>query len=176
LIFIYGLPATGKLTVARKLAAKTGFKLFHNHLVVDLLLSVFEFGSPEFAQLREDIWLSVIKSACAARPPGLIFTFAPERTVRQSFIGEVERVISEGKGSIHFVELTCPLGDLKRRMVNPSRSEFGKLSSVELFEQLRADGAFNSPVMPAAQVRIDTSVFAPAEAAEEILHTLGLSG
>ena len=37
LIFIYGLPATGKLTVAVELAAMTGYKLFHNHLVVDLL-------------------------------------------------------------------------------------------------------------------------------------------
>lgn len=32
LIFIYGLPATGKLTVAQELAKRTGYKLFHNHL------------------------------------------------------------------------------------------------------------------------------------------------
>jgi hypothetical protein len=38
LTFIYGLPATGKLTIAVELAAMTGYKLFHNHLVVDLLL------------------------------------------------------------------------------------------------------------------------------------------
>ena len=45
LIFIYGLPAVGKLTVAKELAAKTGYKLFHNHLVVDLLISTFELGA-----------------------------------------------------------------------------------------------------------------------------------
>ena len=48
LIFIYGMPATGKLTVARELARITGFNVFHNHLVVDLLLSIFEFGSKPF--------------------------------------------------------------------------------------------------------------------------------
>ena len=63
LVCIYGLPATGKLTVARELAAITGFRLFHNHLAVDLLLSIFEFGSPPFIELREDIWLSVFDRA-----------------------------------------------------------------------------------------------------------------
>ena len=64
LIFIYGMPATGKLTVARELANMTGLKLFHNHLVVDLLLSTFEFGSEPFVELREEIWLSVFRQAC----------------------------------------------------------------------------------------------------------------
>ena len=66
LVFIYGLPATGKLTVAQKLAEITDYPLFHNHLVVDLLLSVFEFGSAPFVQLREEFWLSVIKAAEAS--------------------------------------------------------------------------------------------------------------
>ena len=82
LIFLYGMPATGKLTVAQELAAVTGYRPFHNHLAVDLLLSVFEFGSPAFVELRETIWLSVFEQACRSGLPGLIFTFAPERTVR----------------------------------------------------------------------------------------------
>lgn len=38
LVFIYGMPAAGKLTVAKELAGLSGYKLFHNHQVVDLLL------------------------------------------------------------------------------------------------------------------------------------------
>jgi hypothetical protein len=53
LVFIYGLPATGKLTVARELAAMTVFRLFHNHLAVDLLLLVFDFWSEPLIVLRE---------------------------------------------------------------------------------------------------------------------------
>ncbi|MBD0327065.1 MAG: AAA family ATPase, partial [Pyrinomonadaceae bacterium] len=45
LIFLHGLPGVGKLTVARELAKLTGFKVFHNHLAVDLVESLFEFGS-----------------------------------------------------------------------------------------------------------------------------------
>jgi hypothetical protein len=81
LIFMYGLPATGKLTVGQELAAISGYKLFHNHLVVDLLLSVFEFGSEPFVELREEIWLRVFNEAARCGLPGLIFTFAPEATV-----------------------------------------------------------------------------------------------
>ncbi|MEO1956129.1 MAG: AAA family ATPase, partial [Gammaproteobacteria bacterium] len=34
-IFLYGPPASGKLTIAKKLADKTGISLFHNHLTFD---------------------------------------------------------------------------------------------------------------------------------------------
>ena len=77
---MYGMPATGKLTVAQELARITGYKLFHNHLVVDLLLSVFEFGSTPFVEMREQIWLSVFAHAGRSGMEGLIFTFAPEAT------------------------------------------------------------------------------------------------
>ncbi len=176
LIFIYGMPATGKLTVARELAAKTGFKLFHNHLVVDLLVSVFEFGSPEFVRLREEIWLSAMKEAGNAGIPGLIFTFAPERTVRPAFVSEVEKIVSDAQGRLDFVELICPMEELKRRMGNATRSAFGKLTSAELFEQLYAAGTFDMPEMPEAAVKIDTSVCTPVEAADELVRALALAG
>lgn len=45
LVLIYGPPAAGKLTVAKGLAHLTGYKFFHNHLTVDVVLSVFERAS-----------------------------------------------------------------------------------------------------------------------------------
>jgi replication-associated recombination protein RarA len=38
LVFIYGPPAAGKLTVAEALAMRTGHKVFHNHAVASGLL------------------------------------------------------------------------------------------------------------------------------------------
>ncbi len=63
LIFIHGSPAVGKLTVARELAKLTGFRLFHNHLTVDLVSSIFDFGSEPFVLLREQIWLAAFAEA-----------------------------------------------------------------------------------------------------------------
>lgn len=174
LIFIYGLPATGKLTVARELASLTGYKLFHNHLAVDLLLSVFEFGSAPFVELREEIWLSIFERSAQSNLLGLIFTFAPESTVRPQFVLDVSDTIARAEGRLDFVELTCPVPELKRRIGDASRREHGKLTSVSHFEQLLADRVFDAPVMPNPAITIDTGVSTPAEAAAQIQRALGL--
>ena len=41
LIFLHGTAAAGKLTTARALEAMLGYPVFHNHLVVDALTTVF---------------------------------------------------------------------------------------------------------------------------------------
>ena len=175
LIFIYGLPASGKLTVGEELASMTGYKLFHNHLVVDLLLPVFEFGSGPFVQLREEIWLSVFEEACRSQLPGLIFTFAPERTVRPQLIQEALEIVNQAGGEVEFVELVCPLDELKARINSASRLRYQKLASLSLFEQLHADGSFDSAHMPRPRLTVDTSRCTPAEAALQILQTLKLT-
>jgi chloramphenicol 3-O-phosphotransferase len=173
LVFLYGLPATGKLTVARELAAITGYKLFHNHLTVDLLLSVFEFGSEAFVRLREEIWQSVMEQAAASGVPGLIFTFAPEKSVRVDWIAELIESMAARRATVLFVELTCALEVLKERMSMGSRAEFGKLTSVDLFEELAAAGIFDF-AMPEPALSIDTNALTPKEAAQVIASILAL--
>ncbi len=104
LIFLHGLPGVGKLTVAREIAKLTGFKVFQNHLVVDLVESIFEFGSEPFVELREKIWLAAFAQAAEANLSGLIFTFAFDRTVRSSFIDHTRAVMESSGGEIYFVE------------------------------------------------------------------------
>lgn len=176
LIFLYGLPATGKLTVARELALVTGYPVFHNHLAVDLLLSIFEFGSAPFVELREQIWLGAFREAARSGAAGLIFTFAPEATVRASFIPALLETMAAEGASVEFAELTCPEAELKRRLKEPSRAQFKKLNSVELYDQLRDSGSFDALEMPRARVSIDTSLCTPARAALEIARALELAG
>jgi chloramphenicol 3-O-phosphotransferase len=166
LVFLYGPAAAGKLTVGRALQSLTGFRLFHNHLVVDTLLSVFEFGTPSFVELREQIWLSVFEAA-ARDGISTIFTFAPEATVNPSFIDKAVSTIQNAGGEICFVELTCPIEVLEQRMENPSRAQFLKLRSVETFRELRQKGADRFPQLPSG-LFIDTSTVEPTEAARKI--------
>eukprot|EP00753_Platysulcus_tardus_P013905 PLAT3900.1.p1 GENE.PLAT3900.1~~PLAT3900.1.p1 ORF type:complete len:246 (-),score=55.23 PLAT3900.1:309-1007(-) len=65
-VALHGLPGVGKRTVGEQLAALTGCKLFHNHLVVDALLALFPFGSAEFIQLRRKWWLEALSTAVSA--------------------------------------------------------------------------------------------------------------
>jgi hypothetical protein len=174
LIFLYGLPATGKLTVARELAAMTGYKLFHKHLTVDLLLSVFEFGSPAFIALREEIWLSVFDQAASSHVSGLIFTFAPEPTVQSGFLKNVATTVEKRGGEVDFVELVCPLSELRRRLGNPSRLEHRKLTSVTIFDQIYSTRRFDGCWLPKPRLSIDTSLCTAAHAAAKIAEVLEL--
>jgi len=117
LVFLHGGPAVGKLTVARELAALTGFRLFHNHLTVDLVSSLFPFGSEPFILLREQIWLAAFAEA-ARNNVSLIFTFNPERTVRESFVQDAIKAVAGAGGKVVFVELTCDESELERRLEN----------------------------------------------------------
>lgn len=172
LVFLYGRPATGKLTVARELAALTGWRLFHNHLVVDALLAVFEFGSAPFIELREQIWRDVFARASAAGVPALIFTFAPENTVSQSFIDQLAPAAAARGDTVHFIEIVCAECEVARRLGAESRRSTQKLTSLELYRQLADAGAFDRPRMPAPLLTVDTGQLTPSAAAARIRSAL----
>ena len=173
LLFLHGPAAVGKLTVARELAQLTGYRLFHNHLVVDALTAVFDFGTEPFVRLREQIWINVFREA-AQHNVSLIFTFAPERTVSTSFIEDGIEAVESGGGRVLFVELVCPLEELESRIESASRAEFGKLHSLDQFRQLNRLGVFLYPKLPDSGLSIDTSEMSPSEAAHKICDFFGL--
>ena len=174
LIFLHGLPGVGKLTVARELANLTGFSVFHNHLAVDLVMSIFEFGSRPFVELREKIWLEVFAKAVSTDLEGLIFTFAFDRTVSSSFVTNTRRIIESAGGEVLFIELTCSPEELERRIADPARRSFGKLSSVEQFRELKKDGAFTDPGIPPDRFVVDTTDLPASATASLIVSKLGL--
>jgi MoxR-like ATPase len=171
LVFIHGLPGTGKLTVARELAALVGYRCFHNHLTVDLVASVFDFGSRPFRELREEIWLMIFRRALSEGLEGLIFTFAFEKTVAEDFVPRVvEAVEGGGRGRVLFVSLRCETGELKKRIGASSRGDYGKLTSVALFDELTAAGTiFTRERIGREDLLLDNTHLSPEEAARRII-------
>jgi hypothetical protein len=168
LVLLHGPPASGKFTVGRELAALTGFRFFHNHLVVDALLAVFEFGTPQFIALREQTWRAVFVAAAQARVAGLIFTFTPETTVGQDFIDWVFADLPRSGVQIISVALRASDDEIGRRIGNSTRKEFGKLTDPALYRSLAAAGTFSRPVIPRNDLVVDTARLVPAAAAREI--------
>ena len=171
LVVIYGPPGSGKLTVAQELGRLTNLKLFHNHLTVDLLLSVFEFGSPAFVALREQIWLSVMLEACAAKI-GLIFTFVPERTVSNGFVNRLIAKATSCGADVRLVEVVCSESEIEQRLTHSSRKQFGKLHSVDEYRRLKAEDAFTIPTILTPDLMIDTSELEPGASAARIADML----
>lgn len=175
LVFIFGVPASGKLTIGRLVAEQTGIPLFHNHLVVDAVAAVFPFGSEEFIRLRESFWLQTI-AAAAQQDRSLIFTFAPEPTVSTDFPARVSRLVEDAGGEVLFVALELSDREQNERLVASDRAKFGKLRSLELLDVLRADIATSMATMPEPALRIDTGSMKPAEAAEAIIEAVSVNG
>jgi chloramphenicol 3-O-phosphotransferase len=165
LVFLHGPAAAGKLTVARAVQERLGYPVFHNHLVVDLLTTVFPFGTEPFVRLREEFWTAVFADAARAGR-SICFTFAPESTVRPGFPQRARDVVEEGGGRVRFVRLRVGEREQERRIGRPERAEFHKLTSLETLRRLRADRA---PVeQPPVDLDIDTETHTPAEAAAAI--------
>ena len=66
LLLILGPPAVGKMTVGRAVANRSDFRLFHNHHSIEMLLDVFDYGTPPFRTLNAEVRRRVVEEAAAA--------------------------------------------------------------------------------------------------------------
>jgi chloramphenicol 3-O-phosphotransferase len=177
LVYLYGPPASGKLTVATALAARTGFRLFHNHLTVNAVRSVFDFGSPAFSSVLHRMRLDVFSTAMQAGVD-VIFTNnsawsgVDPRDRFTAFVDEVERAVSAGGGGgvVRFVQVTAPDDVLAARVDAASRRDHGKLTDPVRLRELLA--SLDRTPLHADDLLVDTSVLSPEDAAERIASTL----
>lgn len=138
LIIIFGPPASGKMTVGRKLAELTGFKLLHNHISIELFLQFFEFDSPHFSRLNSEFRLRVIEEVALSNLPGLIFTYvwAVDDEKDKAVVDKYCDIFKEQGREIYFVELFCELEERLRRNKTINRlAEKPSKQDIELSEK-----------------------------------------
>jgi len=167
LILLHGAPGVGKLTVGKQLSAVTGFPLFHNHLVIDLLAQVLPSNSPSYLKLREELWLAVIRAASRDRLPGLIFTFVYESSTLAGFFDRLRATLGPADRLYPF-ELRCDLEENERRIREPDRFKFLKLSTGQYLREWVLGGQYMSPEGLPENIVIDTTVISAEETARTI--------
>ncbi len=165
-VFIHGPVASGKYTIGARLSEATGIPLFHNHLTVDLVATLFGLFTEPFIRLRATLWRESFSEAARARQ-SFIFTFTPEATVDRDLIDELTRIVEDAGGTVHFVALTCSREKILARLPNPDRSN--KLNDPRVYEEVERDGGFDFPPMPEASVSVDTAAVSPSEAVATII-------
>ena len=176
LIYIYGPPASGKLTVATRLSELTGIPLFHNHLTVNAVTPIFAFGSPPFTEAVHAMRRGVFKAAAKAGI-SLIYTnnsawSGPNPRARFEEAGEAARAIMEQHGGrTVFVRLTASPSALEERLANDSRVAHEKLVDVVRLRELLAD--FDPSPLHPDDLAIDTGRTSPDESARIIAAALG---
>jgi chloramphenicol 3-O-phosphotransferase len=172
LVFLHGTAASGKLTTARALEALVGYPVFHNHLVVDALTTVFPFGSEPFVRLREEIWLEVF-TAAARSGRSLTFTFAPENTVEVGFPARARAAVEAAGGRVHFVRLLVSESEQELRIGSQSRRQFHKLTDLTTLRQLR--GYRDDVEQPPVDLEVDTDTSTAEETAARIAERFHLT-
>ena len=135
LIFIYGPPASGKLTVAKELSRITGYKLFHNMLTVSLAQSVLDWGDKNFGDLTTKYRLITFEEAAKAKIKGIVFTYAYVPKIDDPFVKKVINQIKRDDGKIYFIQIHAEKKELLRRVGDESRRELKKLTDKSILEK-----------------------------------------
>jgi tRNA uridine 5-carbamoylmethylation protein Kti12 len=167
LIFIYGPPSVGKLSVAKELARLTGFKLFHNHVSIEFVKSIFEFGSPAFWRLGDKYRREMLEEAAKAGI-STIFTLVYARGVDDAFVKDILRRVQRHDGKVCFVRLHCDPEILIRRVRNRSRRNYSKVRSKSALAHMFKTYKMTEAVPFVKSLSIDTGVKTPIQAARLI--------
>ena len=173
LIIIHGAPAAGKLTIANELGELTGFRVFHNHLSIDCVKPVFDFGTLPFLRMIELIRFGVIAEA-AHEGVDLIHTFVYAFREDDEHMAELIASAEDNGGEVHLVLLVCEPEVLKERIGNESRIRIGKLTSPDSVDRTAEKFEVRKPYPGRETLVIETTDITPGEAAELIIQRFGL--
>ncbi len=174
LLVLYGPPAAGKLTVAKHIAEKTGFKLFHNHVSIDVAEQFFERGSRGFNAITHGVRKLVFEEAAKANL-NLIFTVVYAYPIDNEDMRWMTRTIESWGGEVKFVQLTASKETLLERVDALSRKAYRKITDQELLEAILEKWDVYTPYPEREHLHVDASARTPEEVAQEIIWGLELT-
>jgi len=184
LLFVVGPPAVGKMSVGQAIAERTGLRLFHNHISIEVALRYFDYGTPAFRRLNDEIRRRIIEEVAASDLPGLVFTYvwAFDVPEDQAVVDEYARPFRERGSRVLFAELEASQDErlkrnecVSRLAEKPSKRDV-EASRRRLLEndaqyQLNSGGKFDGRP---DYLRIDNTLLTPGEVAERVIERFGL--
>jgi hypothetical protein len=182
LLFVFGPPAVGKMTVGRAIADASDFRLFHNHHVIEPLLDVFDFDTPQFQTLMGEFRQRVLEEA-AASDIDLVFTLVWALDLQQDADGvrrHLAPFVDAGR-RVAVVELSADLETRLARNRTPYRLSEKKSKrdltwsedNVRGLERIQMNTGIPSPadevIAGFPHLRIDNTERTPEDVAAEVL-------
>jgi hypothetical protein len=187
LVVIFGPPSVGKMTVGRAIAARSEFRLFHNHAVLEPLLEVFDYDTPPFARLLGEFRHRVVEEAAAAGID-LVLTYVWGLDLEEDalWVADYVRPYVQRRAAVSFVELYADLDTrlgrnrTERRLAEKrsKRDVVWSDDNVRELEQHVMSTGGREAVAPTPgerllaehrHLRIDNTALSADEAAEQIL-------
>lgn len=179
LLYILGPPAVGKMAVGARIAERTGMRLLHNHLTIEPVLRIFEFGSPPFERLVGGFRRRLIGEVAASDLPGLICTFVLDfdSTAEHEALARYAEPFHRRGGRVLFLELSASLPERLRRNEHPDRLAekpskrdlaWSRRHLLELDERHRLNSADEFDGRP-DYLRVDNTTLSPDEVAVRVV-------
>ncbi|HEX8289460.1 MAG TPA: hypothetical protein VF556_15870 [Pyrinomonadaceae bacterium] len=173
LILIYGSPAVGKLTVANEIARKTDFKVFHNHLTIDAVEPIFEFGTSSFWKLVHFFRIETVAEAARAGQ-NLIYTFCYAKDSDDEHVRLITKAVEENGGEILFVLLVAEKSEIEKRVLAESRKRYGKAKTIEILHEVWDKYDLFSPVPDRESLIVDNTKISAEETTLKIIEHFNL--
>ena len=170
-IFLYGPPASGKLTIAKKLAEKTGISLFHNHLTFDLAEVLYEPFTQPFYDYCADLRLDVFGDAKLAHQD-LIFTLFYIPPDDDNFVNQIIHIA--GEDNVKFVKIEASSDTLLDRVENKDRAKYSKINSKGVLARYLKENNWSESIEKTDSLIISTDNLTPDEAAQKIIEEYDL--
>src|SRR5215472_5070159 len=184
LLFVVGPPAVGKMSVGQAITERTGLRLFHNHIAIELALRYFDFGTPAFHRIDGAIRRLVTEEVAASDLPGLVFTYVWAFNVPedQAVVEGYAKPFRERGARVLFIELEAARAERLRRIAGasrlaekPSRRDLGAarrdLLDDDARYQLNSGGKFDERQ---DYLRINNTLLTPGEVAERVIEHFAL--
>ena len=181
-IVVFGPSAVGKAAVGKKLAEKLNFKLFHNHMVIELVHNFFTWSDEAFWPLVMNIRNQIFEEIKKSEINGIVFTYVWALDLEEDHKELMEYMSSLGIDlqSIFFVELEADQNirllrnkdqerlNEKKTKQNINESEYFLLESDKIHRLNSADDFF----YPESHFKINNSHLGIDATAEKILEEL----
>ena len=120
-IMICGPQAVGKMTVGQELSKLTGYKLFYNHMTIEMLRLIFDYDQKIFRRMNDVVRTEVFKEFVKSNEKGIIFTtcfdFGNELEEDKAFFDEW----TNGFDKVYAVELEADLEERLKRNKTENR-------------------------------------------------------
>lgn len=167
-IILYGLPAVGKLTVAKELSKMVGYKIFHNHLSYEMVFSITEEKDECFWKYVRKLRFEMIKLA-SKKNVDLIFTTCYLGEESDQFLKPLIELLKKDKVGVSFVHLFCEEEEILKRVKEGSRKKYNKLACpIELKRNIEKTG-LKLEIPYVKSVEIDNTRLSAKETAKKIV-------
>ena len=140
-IFIYGQIAVGKLTVAKILSKKLGYKLAHNHHLNDFIREIFDQGSFADHYMKDSLRYFLLENAVKFKIDLVTTHCYTHNFISKTglsdpkYVETLERKLTKLGAKFYPVHLKTDNKELLRRVGMSSRKTFKKLINKKIMRK-----------------------------------------